>query len=622
MLDNLNRLYNQVNNTQIAFYMKCEPTYINNSEHLVKTIAGAALLISQNKEFGAINVHVVDQIRRNVLGMGFKLSNGLIIDRNSYAQPVPTSTLAHEVGHVLGLVHTHLYFWMGDFKCLVECVSRTREWPLFNFCPTSSRWKKVCESTGDALRDTPADPNLEGNNSCDYTLGGTDPWGDSYTNPPPDTRNIMSYNGADECISRFSRLQIAVMLRTIQHEKTTIDISHWRDTRFTFDNYEPDNNPEMAMSRNITFGEIQERNFHQQYNNQIGGLDPYITQCDVDWVRFTPSCSGTFLVETSEMPGRTRANTRVTLFDATATNQLAQNDDISGTNLFSRLSYNFVAGQTYFIRVDNMSNNVTGYYRLQVGRMDIDHDDSPICTSRTLSITNLPAGASVTWSVSPSGIFSLSCTNCQQTTVSRITNGTATITATITACGGTQTISRTIFAGPPLAPTIAGLNYDRRCGTYVEASASSPGATNYIWNLNYGQATGEGDYFYQAPLVYNPMVGFTYYNYLSVQAQNACGLSDATTVSLTVGPVPQYCGGGNQLMLSPNPTSSTLTVEATNDHKFTKLRIVDKMGQVRKQFSYPPSKKATIDVSNLPPDVYRVLAWINNNWVAGSFIKQ
>lgn len=175
-----------------------------------------------------------------------------------------------------------------------------------------------------------------------------------------------------------------------------------------------------------------------------------------------------------------------------------------------------------------------------------------------------------------------------------------------------------------MPPQIVGLNYDRWCGTYVEAGCTHPdGATNYIWSLNFGQVTEEGDYFYQAPLVYNPRVGFTYYNYLSVQAQNACGLSNPSeTSSLTVGPVPVRCGGGLQLMLAPNPTTGALTVETSDNSEFTKLKIIDKMGQVKKQINYAPSKKVTLNVADLPADVYRIQAFINNNWTTVSFIKQ
>lgn len=35
LVDNLNRRFNQANNTWIGFYMKCSPSYINNSTHVI-----------------------------------------------------------------------------------------------------------------------------------------------------------------------------------------------------------------------------------------------------------------------------------------------------------------------------------------------------------------------------------------------------------------------------------------------------------------------------------------------------------------------------------------------------------------------------------------------------------
>jgi hypothetical protein len=251
--------------------------------------------------------------------------------------------------------------------------------------------------------------------------------------------------------------------------------------------------------------------------------------------------------------------------------------------------------------------------------------DDIVCTTTTnYSIGNLPVGALVQWQASPAGIVTINSPNSPQTTLTINTNGTITLTAVISnACGGQITLSKSnILVGAPMPPTIVGLNYDRFCGTYVEAGSTSAGATDYLWSLNFGQVTGNGNYFWQSPLVYNPRVGFTYYNYLSVQAQNACGYSDPTTVSLTVGPVPARCGGGPQLRLSPNPTTSNLTVQTTDDSKFTSLRIVDKMGQVKKQFNYAATKKVTLNVADLQADVYRIQALINNNWTTVSFIKQ
>jgi hypothetical protein len=191
------------------------------------------------------------------------------------------------MGHVLGLIHTHR-FWDWQTKCFKEAIDRNRTWPFFNFCIGSKiRTRRVCESTGDALSDTQADPRLLNNFSCDYTLGQTDLWGDSYENPPngpaerPDTRNIMSYQGLDICVDHFSRLQIAVMLWTLKRKKEILDYTYWQDTRFRFDDFEPDN--EALTARTIFLNEIQEHNFHQQYN-QVGNTTPIITQCDIDWV--------------------------------------------------------------------------------------------------------------------------------------------------------------------------------------------------------------------------------------------------------------------------------------------------------------------------------------------------
>lgn len=186
------------------------------------------------------------------------------------------------------------------------------------------------------------------------------------------------------------------------------------------------------------------------------------------------------------------------------------------------------------------------------------------------------------------------------------------------------------FVSIPQAPTINVLNFDRQCGTYMEAACSNPdGATGYIWSLNFGQVVQDldgyaSDYFYVSPLINNPQIGHSYYNYVSVQAKNACGVSDpSATRQFTVGPISSTCGGGLFLLrLSPNPTNNALTVETIDNSEFTKLRIFDKMGQLKKQLNYAPSKKVTLSVADLPADVYRIQAFINNNWTTVSFIKQ
>lgn len=91
--------------------------------------------------------------------------------------------------------------------------------------------------------------------------------GDSYANPPvgassPDPTNILSYNGMRTCCVRFTRLQIAAMLYSIERGKSSSNKTGWKDVKGEYDSYEPDN--DAATARPILVREVQERNFHQQ----------------------------------------------------------------------------------------------------------------------------------------------------------------------------------------------------------------------------------------------------------------------------------------------------------------------------------------------------------------------
>jgi hypothetical protein len=415
-IDNLNRLFTVENNTKIGFYMLCQITYIDNNSHLEVDDLEAIGLVSSHKENGAINIHITDDLK-GAAGATYRSKflgiEGIFLDRATYTSIDLRSTLAHEVGHYFELDHTHQYSNRG--KCRKEAIDRNRDWPFFgSFCPFGgggSHSQKICEATGDFLKDTPADHDLSSNNSCNYSIiGQTDPWGDHYESPPagslpPSTRNILSYNRQRGCRDVFSRLQIAVMLYSIERGKNKFYKSMWRDQKAEFDDYEMNNFSSIA--RLITVGELQGHNFHQQYNpkenDNSGNLDNFWEQCDVDWVRFIPACSQTLNITTSEIPFKPNANTRLTLFNSTLT-ELAQNDNISSNNLFSNINWNFIAGQEYFIRVENMQSLITSYYNLQIGSVvNIIGNEFPcINTPTTYSLAQAaPNGSIVTWSIVP-----------------------------------------------------------------------------------------------------------------------------------------------------------------------------------------------------------------------------
>ena len=95
-------------------------------------------------------------------------------------------TLAHEVGHYLGALHTHETFRGA------ELVDRSN-----------------CGVAGDLLCDTPADPNLWNGTltGCTYTGASFDANGDLYR---PDPSNIMSY-APSQCTQKMTEQQGAVV---------------------------------------------------------------------------------------------------------------------------------------------------------------------------------------------------------------------------------------------------------------------------------------------------------------------------------------------------------------------------------------------------------------------------
>ncbi|HYO21525.1 MAG TPA: hypothetical protein VER36_03900, partial [Flavisolibacter sp.] len=332
----------------------------------------------------------------------------IFLARTTYTRADLAATLSHEVGHYFELDHTHQYFDKG--KCRQEPVDRNRTWPFFSLCFSKEVGARMCEATGDGLSDTPADPELNANSSCNFNAAGNyttrrDNWDDAYAAPPtgspvPSTINIMNYNGDRSCRTNFSRLQIAVMLHSIMRGKSSGNRLQWSSPLGEYDEYEMDNFSEVA--RPIAFNEVQERNFNMQYlGDNVWGM------CDVDWVRFVAPCSGNLNISTFGMSGRLNADTRLTLF-GNSFNQLAQNDDISTSNRFSNIVWNFIAGQEYFIRIDNMLPDDNRYYALKIGyNVDITGDNSFCGTSNVYNITNLPVGATVRWEALPQGVVTV-----------------------------------------------------------------------------------------------------------------------------------------------------------------------------------------------------------------------
>ena len=153
-------------------------------------------LIQTNTIANAINIYFVANANAGGRATGF-LFVGLVEHNISIPTVSLSNTtgstntfssqiLAHEIGHCIGLWHTH------------ETINDKEEIPR-----TGNQAN--CMTAGDELCDTPADPGLELDNSnvsdanCQY-IGGEMFNGSNYA---PDTRNVMSYT-LPHCMEWFS----------------------------------------------------------------------------------------------------------------------------------------------------------------------------------------------------------------------------------------------------------------------------------------------------------------------------------------------------------------------------------------------------------------------------------
>ena len=162
------------------------------------------LIINQDKLNIFFTLYGAGMSAYSVCGLTLGYFANFIIINNDCA--LNTSTITHEIGHILGLFHTHENF--------NENVTRDENHDCFN-----------CNVAGDYLCDTNADPGLYSeeyseefeeddmnvNSECVYYGEESNmcfPY--SFTYEDVDTRNIMSYSYST-CRDNFSENQVAIM---------------------------------------------------------------------------------------------------------------------------------------------------------------------------------------------------------------------------------------------------------------------------------------------------------------------------------------------------------------------------------------------------------------------------
>ncbi len=252
--------------------------------------------------------------------------------------------------------------------------------------------------------------------------------------------------------------------------------------------------------------------------------------------------------------------------------------------------------------------------------------DNVVCgTSNAYSISGLPIGANVTWSASPSNIVSL-IPNGNQVTVSKLADGTITLTATINnACGGanitiakenivvgTQTPSDIVGLVPPLAVSQNQL---------LEYEAGDALVGSYNWSVQGGTIQGPNDRYNVAIIADNCPQGLSngYLN-VSLTYTNACGTgntySEWTTIDCST-------NGGEMFRVSPNPSNGDAEVKSKNPKfKIKEIRITDKLGTIKKTIKFNDGIESTkINVSSLAPDTYILQVFDGKKWHTQKLMK-
>jgi hypothetical protein len=232
------RLFNEVNqhyennNTGIQFYLKCEIQHVSSTKYnTIDSEDEYTEMITTYHEPRALNWHLIRNTTTDWAGKArFPWDNHNFRFATMYGGWLSNNeilTTVHEIGHTLGLLHTHENtrgsgYYNGDAgDCYQESVSRSREQGVF--C-VSTMGKTKCDINGDALCGTEAAPNdgggpagvnvgnelmdLDNRIDCNYVGGGTDNWDDTWT---PPTNNYMSYLEYRACRNSFEDDQTGVM---------------------------------------------------------------------------------------------------------------------------------------------------------------------------------------------------------------------------------------------------------------------------------------------------------------------------------------------------------------------------------------------------------------------------
>ena len=188
---NLNATFNQVG---IRFYIQGPTDEIWDDSFYtnITTQAGIDALRQTNRVENAINIYFTESFSSGsgslcgISSFSFSPTQGIVMANGCTGVSYNRATFPHELGHYFDLYHTH------ETAFGIECSTGTN-----------------CQTTGDLICDTPADPQIGHHNingGCTYVGLEIDPCTAAPTYDP-DVLNVMSA-APRLCRTRFSPAQI------------------------------------------------------------------------------------------------------------------------------------------------------------------------------------------------------------------------------------------------------------------------------------------------------------------------------------------------------------------------------------------------------------------------------
>jgi len=203
------------------------------------------------------------------------------------------------------------------------------------------------------------------------------------------------------------------------------------------------------------------------------------------------------------------------------------------------------------------SGRLNAYAAIQAS-MPVISGVSAFCNTSVLTVSPVPTGATVAWTVSPTGVVNVP-TSGSSITISKVSQGWATVTATITGGNaGTLTASYAVTTYP--ACTSITSNMSGPCSNYyqtwyVSATPNMAGATNWHWTVN---GTPNGVINIQSPYSQSTYVSVTGGGGIAVTYSDQCGETshtDGVTIYSPCGKAP------TAIVAYPNPAANQLTVQ-------------------------------------------------------------